>query len=83
MFVNRDIPTEPTPVKDQILRDVGAETANSVRDLTTPTAMFAQVEDRVECHTAPEVYDNCKLERCRIVSFAVAYQPANKASEVD
>lgn len=84
MYYKLHMPTEPARVKDQILRDVGVETAYLVRDLLkTLTAVFAQVKNRVECKTAPDLYDNCKLERCLIVSFAMAYQPAERASEVD
>lgn len=74
--------TEPARVKISILRDVGVETAFSVRDLnTTKTAVFAQVKIRVECHTGPELNENCKLERCFVINFVVAYQPSKLSGE--
>lgn len=78
----RHLPTEPAPTEDPMLRDVGVKTFFSIHELlTTPTAVFALVENRVESQTYPELYENCKLERCLIVSFAVAYEPAERASE--
>lgn len=74
IFFSLHMPTEPAPTEENILRDVGVKTSFLVHELlTTPTVVFAQVENRVESHTSPELYDNCKLERCLIVSLAVAY----------
>lgn len=73
------MPKELTPVEDPIHSDVSVETAYSVRDLlTTLTARFAQVNYRVKCNTGPKHYDICKLKRCLIVSFAVAYITAKE-----
>lgn len=53
------MPTEPAQAEDPILCDVGVETSHSVRDLlTTQTAVFAQVKNRVEFHTAPKLYSS-------------------------
>lgn len=54
-----------------------------MRDLlTTPTAVFALVQNRVECHSVLVLYDNCKQKRCILVSLAVPYQSVKRAIEV-